>query len=372
MVKFYRAKVVKDSWIEGWGMTESVTEIFPPHDIESMNEDDVAGELVRPLCRALGYTQGGSKANLRSQIPLQYDKAFLGHRDAKKDPLLRGRPDFVCEVVSFTRWVVEAKSPSIELSLADSQQAHTYATHPEIAAEFYMLTNGRMFRLYRVGKPEEPILQWEKEQTADLFMALENILGPEAMIKRAQVKIDVGKPLARGVASSVKIVSGDVVFTKNIASIPLTVDMDGLRNAVTGNFVSRREDGLISAEVELQSAFAGLDQQQRAMGFYPLHFNTSDEYISQDVDKPTILQNILRVGMKRGDAFPKTMFSPGGIIPVDIDVVCFTEAVGFIDAPHFKGTFFVDYEYTLDVPPGMPLPRLIQMRSEGTFNLSFQ
>lgn len=344
--------------------------IFAEHDIEAMNEDDVAGELVRPLCRALGYRQGGEFANLRSQISLQYDRAFLGHKDAKRDPLLRGKPDFVCEVVSYARWVVEAKRPSVELSLEDSQQAHTYATHPEIAAEFYMLTNGREFRVYRVGRPETPIFQWLKDETDDMLPALYNILGPEAMKKKADVKVDLGKPLAPGVGSSAVIVGGEVIYVKNVASIPLNVNMDGLRNAVVGNRVFRREDGLISAEVEVKSAIAVMDDLHKAMGFSPLVFNTADEFISTDVENPTLMQNLLSVHFEAGTAFPKTMLSPGGVIPFDVLTVCYTEALGFLDGDRFRGTFVIDYEYNL--PAGIPgVPSHVEMRTEGTFDITF-
>ncbi|MFC5584032.1 type I restriction enzyme HsdR N-terminal domain-containing protein [Nitratireductor kimnyeongensis] len=344
--------------------------IFAEHDIDAMNEDDVAGELVRPLCRALGYRQGGEFANLRSQIPLQYDRAFLGHKDAKKDPPLRGRPDFVCEVVSYARWVVEAKRPSVELSLEDSQQAHTYATHPEIAAEYYMLTNGREFRVYRVGRPDSPVFQWMKDETNELLPALRNLLGPDAMKKKAEVKIDLGKPLAPGFGSAVAIVGGEVVYEKNVASIPLNVDMDGLRNSVVGWKVFRREDGLISAEVEVKSAFTAMDELHKAMGFSPLLFNSADEFISLDKTQPTLLQNVLNLSFKAGTPFPKTLLSPAGVIPFDVTTTCYTEALGFIEGNQFRGTFVVDYDYLL--PAGLPgIPSQFEMRSEGTFEIAF-
>jgi hypothetical protein len=195
--------------------------IFGYHNIERMNEDDVAGELVRPLCHALGYRQGHPEANLRSQVPLQYDRAYLGRKKGERDPVLRGRADFICEVVSYARWVVEAKSPAEVLTLEASQQAHTYATHPEIAAEFYMLCNGREFQLFQVGMPEKPVLQWLKDETDAKLMGLRNLLGPEAMKKRAATPIDLGKPLAPGVASSLRIVGGEVIYSKNTATMPL-------------------------------------------------------------------------------------------------------------------------------------------------------
>ncbi|PZU87174.1 MAG: type I restriction endonuclease subunit R [Shinella sp.] len=347
--------------------------IFPSHDIESMNEDDVAGELIRPLCRALGYSQGNPDANLRSQISLQYDRAFLGHKNGQKDPILRGRPDFVCEVVSYARWVVEAKKPSIELSKDDSYQAHTYATHPEIAAEFYMLTNGREFRLYRVGKPDAPALTWQKDETDDMLPALKNFLGPEPMKRRANVKIDMGKPLGPGLGSAVEIVGGHIIYEKTIATIPLGKSMDGLTNAVSGRFVSRDEKGLIVALVDVKSAFAGMDELHQAVGFYPLTFSTAEEFLSGDINRPTLMQNIINISLPIGTRFPTTLLGPGGVLPIQVDAECYTQALGFVDGSVFKGTYYIDYEYRLIAPMHMPLPfRRFEMRTEGTFEINFK
>jgi len=347
--------------------------IFAPHNLETMNEDDVAGELVRPLCRALGYSQGNPEANLRSQIALQYDKAFLGHKKPGKDPVLRGRPDFVCEVVSYTRWVVEAKKPSVELSTADSYQAHTYATHPEIAAELYMLTNGREFRLYRVGEPDKILLTWAKDQTDEMLPVLRYNLGPEAMKRRASVKIDLGKPLAAGIGSTVEIVGGHVVYEKTTASIPLQKSIDGLTNSIQGSVVTRLEDGLISAQVDVRSAFAELNEIHNALGFSKLTFNTSEEFLSADREKPTLLQNIISVKAPAGTDFPATMLSPGGKLAVGFKADCYTEALGFIEGNIFKGTFVIEYDYELHATPFFRPPiEGFEMRTEGRFEIRFQ
>lgn len=345
--------------------------IFDHYNVETMNEDDVAGEIVRPFCRALGYKQGHPKANLRSQVPLQYDRAYLGHKDGQKDPVLRGRPDFVCEVVSYARWVIEAKAPWVTLSLNDSQQAHTYATHPEIAAAYYILTNGREFRLYRVGNPQNPIMSWLTEETDSKLITLQNFLGPEAMKAKATIPIDLGKPLGIGLPSSVKIVGGNIVYAKTVATVPMK-NIDGLRNPVFGNHVNRSKSGLIVAEVHMQSAFAGFDEMQKMLGFNPLLFKTAQEYISSDRATPTLFQNLLRVEMREGLPFPPSLLGQGGILLADIDAVCYTEALGFLDGKSFRGTFVVDYDYKVDTKGRpIPLPPSFQMRSEGTFDLTF-
>lgn len=122
---------------------------------------------------------------------------------------MRGRADYECGVISYGRWVVEAKAPSQELTREDAELAHTYAAHPEIAADLYLLTNGREFRVYQTSMPERPALVWTLSETIDRFDIIDNILGPDAVKKRAQrEKIDIAKPLGKGIGSKVKIVGG--------------------------------------------------------------------------------------------------------------------------------------------------------------------
>ena len=81
-----------------------------------MNETDVRETIVRPLLHALGY-EYGTAAHIRTEVPLRYSKVFLGRKNPKKDPDLTGRADYVCEVVSYAKWVVEVKSPAADLTL---------------------------------------------------------------------------------------------------------------------------------------------------------------------------------------------------------------------------------------------------------------
>ena len=74
-------------------------------DFDSMNETDVREIIVRPLLHRLGYQQGTS-ANIRTEVTLRYDKAFLGRKNSKKDPKLAGRADYICDAVSFGSWTI--------------------------------------------------------------------------------------------------------------------------------------------------------------------------------------------------------------------------------------------------------------------------
>lgn len=69
---------------------------------DTMNETDVREVLVRPLLERLGYRHG-TQAPIRTEVPLRYDKAFLGRKKPSKDPPLRGKADYVCDAVPYGR-----------------------------------------------------------------------------------------------------------------------------------------------------------------------------------------------------------------------------------------------------------------------------
>ena len=79
-------------------------------DFVSMNETDVRESVVRPFLESLGYRHG-TQATIRTEVPLRYNKAFLGRKKPAKDPAL-GRADYICEAIGYGRWVVEVKSPN--------------------------------------------------------------------------------------------------------------------------------------------------------------------------------------------------------------------------------------------------------------------
>ena len=125
----------------------------PP--FETMNETDVREAILRPLLHDLGW-KIGTKANIRTEVILRYPKVFLGHKK-EKDPDLVGRVDYICDLIGVARWIVEAKAPSHDLSKADVQQAHTYASHPEVNATYFLLSNGRAFQIYQTSYIEAHI-----------------------------------------------------------------------------------------------------------------------------------------------------------------------------------------------------------------------
>jgi hypothetical protein len=344
--------------------------MFPDFDIESMNESDVDGDIVRPFCRALGYSHGNRDALFRTQTPLKYDALFLGHK-SKNDPVITGKPDFVCEVVGFSRWVIESKAPNVNLSLKDSQQAYTYAAHPEIAAEFYVLTNGREFRVYRIGNPNDPVMSWAASETEARLAAIENLLGPAAMRERVP-RVDLGKPLARNVPSAVRLVGGFVHYQETEQFPPAELNINGMQSTVVDGAVTRDGEGKIVAFVDVKFPFAAMDVISRQVGLIPYRFTTGDEFISSNRERPSLMQHYDVVFTPAGTILPTTPLSPGGVVEIDNYQEMFTQALGFIDGNCFKGLLLIEIQVNYHLP-GSPTPvsssRIVQ---RGDFEIRFQ
>lgn len=307
-------------------------------DFASMNETDVRETIVRPLIESLGYRHG-TDAYIRTEQTLRYAKAFLGRKNPARDPDLVGRADYICGVVSFGRWIVEAKSPREALTQETVEQAHTYAAHPEIAASHFLITNGREFKLYETSRLESPALAWEFQDTDDNSLRLFNVLSPAALRRRAKANlVDSGKPLGRGLSSRLRIVGGEVLYEEYEGSHPLFQEssINGLRLPVVGGSVSRTDDNRIVGRIEISKPAPILFIGEGA-GFDAYDFYSAAEYISDDPEHPTIFQNLITQVTPVG----RQMNLPGlgrYSMPFEFSVSAFTEAVGHIANGEFVGT----------------------------------
>jgi len=317
---------------------------------EEMNETDVREAIVRPLLTRLGY-EHGTEAGIRTEQTFRYERAFLGRKNPKKDPPLVGRADYILEVASYGRWVVEVKAPSEELTRDVIEQAHTYAAHPEVAALFFLVTNGKNFRLYRTSSLDEPIMAWAYEETDELLMALGNIVGPQAIKRKVTLlAADPGKPLGVGIASVVEIIGGHVRYEDHESNHPLfrAQDINGLELPITGGRVSRSPDGRLHAQVQVAKAAPLMGELsellERADGY---DFYASDEFISTDRDRPTILQHFYEHRVP-----PGTTISLLGLgrfpLPFGFRIAALSEAIGFVEGDRFSGTMQLSYDFAFE------------------------
>ncbi len=70
--------------------------MFEQLKFDDLNETDVREEIVAPLIRNLGYRSGTENNVIREQS-LRYPRAFLGHKNPGKDPIRRGKADYILE-----------------------------------------------------------------------------------------------------------------------------------------------------------------------------------------------------------------------------------------------------------------------------------
>ncbi|MEH2513469.1 hypothetical protein V1291_004823 [Nitrobacteraceae bacterium AZCC 1564] len=353
-------------------------------DFDSMNETDVREIIVRPFLKRLGY-EHGSQANIRTEVTLKYDKAFLGRKNPKKDPALVGRADYICEAISYGRWAVEVKAPNVQLNQDDVEQAHTYSAHPEISAAFFVLTNGREFRLYATGQLEKPILQWRFEETDKNLMVLTNILSYEAIRKRSETsRPDVNNPLAAGLRSKMKIVGGEVHYGEHHSNHPLFngAPFKNTVGGVTGVAVERINDGRLKATVRVLSPYQQFAELNRIAGLGDFEFFCSDEYVSTDVNRPSIFQNVVHGHLKPGEETAIIPNGPKVRSPIGFRCVAYTDAIGYLHDGEFVGALSFDYQYEIikGYRSGFPqLDKLIEsspptatMEGEGTFKIRLQ
>jgi hypothetical protein len=350
-----------------------------------MNETSVREAIVSPLLKKLGYDYYGAEGKILTEKTLRYERTFLGRKNPKKDPPLVGRADYICEVNSYGRWVVEVKGPSEELSQDVVEQAHTYACHPEVGATYFLVTNGRSFRLYETSKLHHEALAWEFEDEDDNLLRLFNTLSPAAFRKRAAITlIDPGKPLGKGLPSRLRIVGGEIVYEEHSGSHPLlhAGSVEGRVLPVTGGHVSRSDDKRIVGHLKVAKSVALLQDLKSLTGASDEYdFFSATEYIADDPEHPSIFQNVVVHAVPVGQVI-RIAGLPPFVMPVAISSTSYTEAVGFVKDDKFLGTMSLTYEFDFSLIPSQmrlmlrsrlgEIPNRAHMTGAGRFEISLQ
>lgn len=313
---------------------------FEPIDFQQLNESDIREEVIAPLLRRLGYRSGTMNNVIREQpLSLRYPKAFLGTKDPSKDPLLRGKADYICEVEGPIRWVIEAKQPNAEISVDDIEQTYTYANHPEIRAAIFCVCNGRELRVYQtnLGPDAQPLFVIPYIEFDQRFDEIENLLSPAAVRREFPMHVvDAGKPLGPGLRSIVRVTGGYIEYAENSMNLRTIKNM---LLAITGGSVERNEHGHMVASVRTLSSFASLQRLNEKIGMEGIEAVSTDSLISTDADHPTRFVSERRVIFPKGEKLLNLTTWREEIIPVNI--ICNTQTIseGFLKSNVFSGKF---------------------------------
>ena len=274
--------------------------LFPPLPFETFNETDVREEVITPLLRELGYRAGSENSIIREQT-LRYPRQSLGLKNAKKDPELRGKADYILVVGGRLSWVIEAKAPDVTIDVEAVEQAWTYANHPEIRAIYHAICNGRTVSVFRTaeGPESSAVLSLTYEQFDGRLQEVKNLLSPEALSRDfPTVKVDVGPPIASGLRSVARITNGFVRYEQSSVNVPLLVQ---LQLSVSEGAVERDENGKLVAFLKTVVPFRSLQEFNERLGPAGFEMISHDSDLSTDPQRPTVFTHRNTIVLPQGE-----------------------------------------------------------------------
>jgi|GEM_PF-743458 len=326
-------------------------------NLDKLNEQGVREAIIYPFLKTLGY-EPGSEADIIFEYRLHYDRFFLGHK-TKNDPILRGRADYVCQILGVTRWTIEAKPPSTPLTKDDVQQAFTYAAHPEVAAPLFVITNGHEFRIYKIHNLEHPELTWSLDQMPDRMPEILAILSPDAIRHEyGSKRQNADLAIAPGVGLHAKIAGGAITYrdfyspTSSQEAQEFLQSRRGVRSSVGEGLAQRMDTGQLRGEILVIQNDAKLDALARLLNLECFVFECADFQISTSVQTPSIFTGRSSGTMPGGTDLSAIPGTPAMAVPFDIHFISDIRISGFLDRDHFKGSFEYRTAFSAD-PPGL-------------------
>jgi hypothetical protein len=150
---------------------------------------------------------------------------------------------------------------------------------------------------------------------------------------------------------------------------------------VTGIAVERSPDGRLFAKVRVLSPYPQLAHLNKLAGIEDFDFFCADEYVSTDIAKPTIFQNVAQGRLPPGAKAKIFPGLPEITLPIGFNFMVFTEATGYVEGAAFKGVLSFDYDYQFirGGASGNPqidaifasVPQTARLEGSGEFSISF-
>lgn len=310
--------------------------VFEPIDFRNFNEADVREEIIAPLIKILGYSSGTENNVIREQS-LRYPRIFIGRKNQGKDPLLRGKADYILEVKSTVRWVIEAKAANAELDQDAIDQAYTYANHPEVRAVYFSLMNGKRFMVFQtnLGPHSEPLLDIAYEDLEKNKLVLMNVLSPNAILRdHPRLEGYTGEPIGIGLRSVARVTNGVIIYLESTTNIPALTEM---QITISGGAFERDENDQLVGFIETVAPIKSIQNLNQRLGLTSFEMYSSSSSISSNPYSPTIFYS------------DRTIIFPAGEQLLDINswqevtisenIICriTSEAIGHLENNCFYG-----------------------------------
>jgi Type I restriction enzyme R protein N terminus (HSDR_N) len=355
------------------------------------NEAEVRFHIIDPIIRLLGYP-GADNVYLNLEEKLTYPYFHIGRQSKNDLPL--GFPDYRAGLKGARgSFIIEAKAGNVPISSREVEQAHSYAAHAQVGANYFVLCNGNVIAVYQTlsGSDVAPIASVPLAEVNERFYELENILSPLNLEKNCLARHDTDLKLAEGIGSTARIRSGNYIMSGYEyrllmngqdctalfrQSVPQISTLDSQLELLKAEFdlrvsdgvVERCEDGRITAHVKFDGATISNYKAMEIMGIAEATFATADNFISINPDSPTIFESLKDFTVSRGTVMPE-LFGGSTTIEGDIKGNMFIKAAMFYSEGKLRGQYISLSDQDAAIP-GAASPLHIEMDLVGTFELT--
>jgi len=358
---------------------------------KKFNEAEVRQHIINPVLDRLGYTYGSEGVYIRLEDKLATPRLLqIGRASSKDFPI--GFPDYTCGLSEGRgSFVVEAKGGNVNLTETEIGQAHSYAAHAEVGANYFMLVNGTEFRVYETlsGHCPTPLLRIPVAEMASRFHELESVLAPSYLSKNCAVRYDMGIKLGQGLGSKFTIRNGeyfveeyryrfymhgndvtDLMKIHNpqfaVMNEKLKLLQDEFSLRVTDGKVERDEAGRIITSVTFDGVTKGNTLAMAILGIGNLQLGTNDEFISTDPDLPTVFVGSKNFAVSQGTMMPQLLDQPREM-PENLSGEMMVQALMHCDGDNAVGNYVVASTYRM--PARMGQSMYMQLDLAGKFSL---
>jgi Type I restriction enzyme R protein N terminus (HSDR_N) len=366
--------------------------IFPSNIISAMTEADVRAEIIDVIIARLGYKYSETHYVLREK-QLKYPSSQIGHRSRKDMPI--GNADYICGVDGRRgSFAIEAKRGNVPIKKDDIIQAHSYAAHSEVGANFFILCNGHVLQIFDTldGLVSGPVLEICNEKYESEFYKIEALIEPKNLERHSKRNYEITKPIYHNSRASLDIKNGWVSYSdvgyKILGQPQGEFEKFLARNGTLETFqaqvktikerrqpiisgkITRDEAGRISAHVEFDSADDLLAKNLRSMDIAELTFFTDSEQISTDQDRPSLFESLseksIPVGTKLYDLTTKTAIYTGSQTNMKFSY----RVSGHIKNNTFSGQY--EGQTVMDFPASTPKLFDLEIVMSGGFIVNIQ
>lgn len=355
------------------------------------NEAEVRFHIIDPIMRKLGYPDSND-VYLNLEVKLEYPYIHIGRRSKKDLPL--GFPDYRAGLKGARgSFIVEAKAGEVPITNLGVEQAHSYAAHAQVGANYFVLCNGIEIRVYETlsGSNTSPLAKIPLSEVNDRFHELENILTPRNLAKNCRIEYDSKLKLCDGLGSSVRVRGGEYkiadyayrIFVEGVdstadlkASEPQIAALDEQLDFLRAEFELRVSEGLAERDAEgritASARFAGVTKNNAAamqlMGIDQMSFVTSEKFLSRDKNNLTMFESKKDFALEKGAMVPQLF---GSLIPLESDIIgeLFIRAAMYMADEAMRGEYLALTNYRTPLPMGRQMEFELDLAGEFEMRL---